>query len=276
MHPSRFALSRQAGARPGLICGRGGARLESDHASTPAPVPDSGRPDLPVPFSRLRHDVSQLPLDFGPPPPAGFDNFVAGRNRECLQTLQALSAQLRAGSAPPNRFIYVWGPAGSGKSHLAAALQEQAPAGLVVVDDCHLLAPEAQERLFHHFNSITQAAGQALVTFGDQPPARLSLMPDLASRLGWGIVFGLEPLGDDDLLAAMRGAAQERSLPIGEDVLAWLLRHTRRDMTSLKTILEGLDRLSLERQRPVNLSLLRDLLQSDLTDEADSLPDRIT
>ena len=220
--------------------------------------------------------MSQLPLDFGPPPAAGFDNFVAGRNRECLQTLQALPSQLRAASDPSSRFVYVWGPAGSGKSHLAAALQSQAAPGLVVDDDCQKLDAQAQEQLFHRFNAIAQSTGEALVTFGDQPPPRLSLMPELASRLAWGIVFGLEPLGDDELLAAMQAAAQERGLPVGEEVLGYLLRHTRRDMASLKTILDGLDRLSLERQRPVNLSLLRDLLKGAGADEAGRLPDRIT
>ena len=40
--------------------------------------------------------------------------------------------------------------------------------------------------------------------------------------------------------------------------------------------LDGLDRLSLERQRPVTLALLRDLLKRGAPDEADRLPDRIT
>lgn len=220
--------------------------------------------------------MSQLPLDFGPAPPAGFHNFVVGRNHECLQTLRGLVSQLQRGTEPPSRFVYVWGPAGSGKSHLAAALRAEAPAGLVVVDDCQALGAAAQEQLFHRFNAIAQSPGEALVTFGDQPPSRLSLLPDLASRLAWGIVFGLEPLGDDDLLAAMRNVAEERGLPIGSDVLAYLLRHTRRDMASLKTILDGLDRLSLERQRPVTLALLRTLLKGAGADEADRLPDRIT
>jgi len=242
-------------------------------------VPDSGRTTPPAPPASPvlpRSNVSQLTLDFGPPPAAGFDNFVAGRNRECLQALRTLPAQMRAGIGPPSRSIYVWGPAGSGKSHLAAALRTNLPDGLLVVDDCQDLPPEAQEQLFHRFNAMTQAHGEALVAFGDQPPPRLSLMPDLASRLGWGIVFGLEPLGDDDLVAALRGAARERGLPIGEEVLAYLLRHTRRDMASLKTILDGLDRVSLEQQRPVSLSMLRELLGRGAADDPDRLPDRIT
>jgi DnaA family protein len=224
-----------------------------------------------MPADRRSH-VSQLILDFGPPPAAGFDNFVAGGNRECVAALRELPRLLAAGIAPPHRFIYVWGPPGSGKSHLAAALASQTVAQLTVVDDCQRLGAEDQRQLFHRFDALAQAADAALVSFGDAPPARLPVMPELASRLSWGIVFALEPLADVDLLAAMQRAAQERGLSLGADVPGYLLTHTRRDMASLKTIIDRLDRLSLEQKRPINLPMLRALLK-----EAPApLPDRIT
>ena len=207
--------------------------------------------------------MSQLTLDFGPPPAADFDNFVAGANRECLETLRSLVERLRGGFEPPCRFIYVWGPAGCGKSHLAAALTAQGIGRLAVVDDCQRLTAAAQQALFHRFDRIAQAAGEALVTFGDAPPARLPLMPELGSRLGWGIVFALEPLADGDLTAAIERTARERGLLIAPDLPAYLLTHTRRDMASLKTILDRLDRLSLEQRRPVSLAMLRALLKGE-------------
>ena len=59
----------------------------------------------------------QLALDLGPPPPPSFGNFVAGANTECLARLQALAAGDRA-----QRFLYLWGPSGCGRSHLLASL----------------------------------------------------------------------------------------------------------------------------------------------------------
>ncbi len=221
--------------------------------------------------------MSQLILDFGPPPAAGFDNFVAGRNSECLATLRALTQHLRDGSAPPHRFIYIWGPAGTGKSHLAAALTSQQLMRLTVVDDCQDLDPAEQRALFHRFDAIAQAPDQVLVAFGDVPPARLPLMPELASRLAWGIVFALEPLADSDLIDALGRATRERGLALGAELPAYLLTHTRRDMGSLKAILDRLDRISLEQQRPVSLRMLRSLLKVASTATAASTPpDRIT
>jgi DnaA family protein len=218
---------------------------------------------------------SQLTLDFGPPPPPALDNFVAGRNGECLAALRALLAQLRGGVSPSTRFIYVWGPAGSGKSHLAAALEAHEIDRLVVVDDCHRLSAAAQEQLFHRFNAMTQSPSLALVAFGDEPPQRLSLTPELASRLAWGIVFALQPLADDELHAAIEHAARERGLAIGADVVSYLLRHTRREMGGLKTLLDGLDRLALEQKRPITLPLLRTLLKGGGNPSEHPMPDRM-
>lgn len=219
--------------------------------------------------------MSQLTLNFGPPPPPGFDNFVAGRNSECLAALRALLAQLRDGLSSANRFIYIWGPAGSGKSHLAAALAAQQLERLAVVDDCHRLSADGQEQFVHRFDAMTQSPLLALVAFGDGPPSRLSLMPELASRLSWGIAFGLEPLADDELQAAIESAAHDRGLSIAGDVSRYLIRHTRRDMAGMKAILDGLDRLSLEQKRPVTLPLLRALLKSGTGDSRLPMPDRI-
>lgn len=206
--------------------------------------------------------MSQLVLDFGPPPAPALGNFVPGPNGECLAALRALVDELRAGAIPANRFVYVWGPAGTGKSHLAESLERQDLARLAVVDDCQRLDAAAQARLFHRFDAMAQSPADALVVFGDRPPARLPVMPELASRLAWGMVFALEPLGDADLRTAIEQAALARGLAIGDEVCTYLLRHTRRDMSSLKAVLDGLDRLSLQQKRPVTLPLLRRLLDA--------------
>ncbi len=61
---------------------------------------------------------------------------------------------------------------------------------------------------------------------------------------------------------ALEQSARERGLNLGQDLSTYLLRHTRRDMASLKTILDGLDRLAWARKKPLTLPLLKDYLQS--------------
>ena len=61
--------------------------------------------------------MNQLILDFPAAPPS-FDTFLGQGNRELLQVL-------REQHEP---FVYVWGPAGAGRSHLLQAWAAQAEA----------------------------------------------------------------------------------------------------------------------------------------------------
>ena len=132
---------------------------------------------------------------------------------------------------------------------------------VVAIDDVQQLSAHDQGRLFDLYNRVRAADG-ALVASGDAAPAQLALRADLRSRLAWGLAFQLHPLSDAEKTAALRAHARVRALELGEDVIAYLLRHARRDMASLIGILDALDRYSLEQKRPITLPLLRDALES--------------
>ena len=215
----------------------------------------------------------QLLLQLAEPPAPTLENFVPGRNGAALQALRDI-----ASGAGGERFVYLWGGPGSGRTHLlrglvqaagangawylqgAAALGE-AGARLIAVDDVQLLGADGQIRLFDLYNRV-RTAGGALVASGDAAPAQLALREDLRSRLAWGLAFQLHPLSDQEKAAALRKHAEERALKLGEDVIAYLLQHARRDMASLVGILDALDRYSLEQKRPVTLPLVRDALEA--------------
>ena len=217
--------------------------------------------------------MRQLLLQLAPPPAPTLDNFVPGRNGAALQALRDIAQGQGA-----ERFVYLWGEPGSGRSHLLQGLVLATSGGAAVyacgaaegnadgdrvlaVDNVQNLSAGDQVRLFDHYNRARAAHG-ALVASGDAAPAQLALREDLRSRLAWGLAFQLHPLSDEEKAAALRGHARARSLALGEDVIAYLLRHAQRDMASLIGILDALDRYSLEHKRPVTLPLVRDALES--------------
>src|SRR5256885_7520262 len=73
--------------------------------------------------------MQQLPLGISPAAEPAFDNFVAGRNAEALARVRDLAV-----GAVSERIVYVWGDAGSGRTHLLRAAA-RTNASLVVVDD---------------------------------------------------------------------------------------------------------------------------------------------
>ena len=60
--------------------------------------------------------MQQLILDIGPAAEPDFDNFVAGANAEALAAVRALAEGMR-----PEAVVYLWGEAGSGRTHLLLA-----------------------------------------------------------------------------------------------------------------------------------------------------------
>jgi len=217
--------------------------------------------------------MQQLLLQLAPPPAPTLDNYVPGRNGAALQALRDI-----ARGEGSERFVYLWGEPGSGRSHLLQGLAHAAgtrkavyldgapfdrldDGQLIALDNVQDLAPDGQIALFDLYNRV-RAAGGALAASGDAAPAQLGMRADLRSRLAWGLAFQLHPLSEAEKTAALREHARARALELPEDVIAYLLKHARRDMASLIGILDALDRHSLEHQRPVTLPLVRDALES--------------
>lgn len=203
--------------------------------------------------------MQQLPLEISPPIQADFGNFVAGPNAEALARVREL-----AEGEPRERIIYLWGAPGSGRSHLLKAAGGANPA-LFIADDVETLDEATQQALFLAINEARDG-GPGVLAAGSKPPAQLALRPDVKTRLAWGLVYELVPAGDEDKVRHLKSLAQERGLQLSDDIVRYLLQRLPRDLATLRSALEVLDRYSLMRQRALTLPLVREAL-------ADKFPD---
>jgi DnaA family protein len=224
--------------------------------------------------------VTQLLLDLKPEQSPTLDNFVAGENAELVGRLHALT-DCRSFDA-----IYLWGPTGSGKSHLLAATAAEAaeqrpvsliggaevtaeisarPGALIAIDNVEALNEAAQVALFRIFNAA-RLAGLALLLSGTEPPSRLGLREDLRTRIGQTLVYEVKSLTDEEKSAALRRHALMRGMRVDEGLVRYLLIHGRRDLPSLMAVLDHLDRATLEQQRPATLPLLKEVMQLQFSD----------
>jgi DnaA family protein len=222
--------------------------------------------------------MKQLVLDLGADQSQSLESFEVGQNAELAHLMHQF-----AGRNSREHFAYLWGEASAGKTHLLHALAATpgsryigagAPSAsytftpevtLYLLDDCDQLSPDAQIDAFALFNQIREH-GAYMVSTGPVPPKVLPVREDLRTRMGWGLVYQIHGLSDDEKIAALTHAADARGLTLSASVLPYLLSHFRRDMRSLSTMLDALDQYSLETQRPVTLPLLRDLLQQANTE----------
>jgi DnaA-homolog protein len=134
---------------------------------------------------------------------------------------------------------------------------------LLAIDDIEELDDDAQIALFNAFNR-SATYNQTLLLAGPQPPRNLVVREDLRTRIGQTLVFELRPLDDATRAAILATLAERRGMKLPDEVVAFLLRHGRRDLPSLVGTIDALDAASLERKRPVTLALLRDVMQPDL------------
>jgi DnaA family protein len=150
----------------------------------------------------------------------------------------------------------MWGESGAGKTHLARAFEQgvQGRRGARVVDGVEALSAEEQNELFNAFNERSFAF--LLVTAGSAP-RDLAIRRDLATRLATGLTFRLSALTDGQKREALAAHARSRGFELSEDVSGYLLTHARRDMGSLISALDAIDRYSLETGRQVTVPLLK-------------------
>lgn len=226
----------------------------------------------------------QLPLALRLPDNETLASFFPGSNGTLLAWLQQRLDQ------PGFAALYLHGAEGTGKSHLVHALtaafaaREQpcfalalnapalpAPAvveglesfALVAFDDLDQIAGNSdwEQALFDLYNRMHETDRGLLVITASQPPRALNIqLPDLASRLDWGMVARLAPLDDDDKLQALQLRAQLRGLTMPDEVGRYLLLHVARDMRNLCRVLERLDRASLAAQRKLTVPFVKQVL----------------
>ncbi|UCH47599.1 MAG: DnaA regulatory inactivator Hda [Betaproteobacteria bacterium] len=218
--------------------------------------------------------MRQMALSLAPAPAPTLRNFVHGRNAELMSLLSALANGARA-----ERFVYIWGVRGCGKTHLLRAmgaafaehnvatavftggeLQVDIPqCEVILADDVDQLTESDQERLFNVYNKQRDGGG-VLIAAGAVPPARLELRNDLVTRLGWGLVYQVHTLSDEEKMAAMIEHARARGFSLNREVIDYLLKRQARDLPGLLGMLDALDRYSLESKRAVTIPLVRELL----------------
>lgn len=227
----------------------------------------------------------QLALGFKPREKISLSTFIPGNNSQAITDLTTTAW----GEGEP--LIYLWGGKSTGKSHLLQAAceladSEERPAvyiplqqaelfqpdilndleslKLICLDDLQQVAgdPAWEQAIFHLFNRLRDS-GASLVVTADQGPSSLPVkLPDLASRLAWGLSYQLHPLSDDEKQSALIQGAERRGLEMSRETAFYILRHAPRDMGSLRVLLDRLDRASLEAQRRLTIPFVRSLIDS--------------
>lgn len=223
----------------------------------------------------------QLPLDLAHREARSRDDLVVGpSNAEAVALMDRWPDW-------PSPVAVLAGPAGAGKSHLAAVwleasgatalspaalgpeAAEAAARGPVLIDDVDLAVID-ETGLFHLINAVRQAGTSLLMTSRRFPLAWGVRLPDLVSRLKAAATVEIhEP--DDALLAAVTTKLfADRQVEVEPHVVQFLVRRIERSLSSAIEAVARLDRAALEKKTRITRALAAQVVEAMETGRPDS------
>ena len=225
----------------------------------------------------------QIPLKLEPSRENRFEDYVLGQNAPVVESLKGLVSE-------PDKLLFLSGSEGTGKTHLlnaaCLAAREQGitafyaglrsmPKGsqqlleglenidLVCIDDLHHIAGDKiwEEALFHCLNKIRSKQGRIVLTSRQRLSALTIELPDLRSRLQWGLRMQLQVLEEEDKLIVLDRYAASLGIEIPGEVGGYLIRHSPRNLASLLNMVGRLQQAAFISKRRITVPLAREVLQ---------------
>jgi len=234
-------------------------------------------------------NISQLTLSVQLPDDETFSSYVSESNRLVVSQLKLFIEQNQSIKANQPNGFYLFGLSGVGKSHLLHACSTYAAylhktsvclscaellllsvevldgleqIDVICLDDIQLIANNSiwQQAIFDLYNRVLEQ-GNCLLISGDQSASQLKLsLPDLVSRLSWGLTEQLKPLEDEEKVTALTFRASKRGLTLSRDAANFLLNRISREMANLIASLDILDKASIREQRKITIPFIKDVL----------------
>ena len=223
----------------------------------------------------MTHKMQQIPLDIRFPKLQGREDFIIG----ACNRLAAAWINRWPDWPKPGHSLNLVGPAGAGKSHLAAIWQEMcgarlcncpeeltsivAGAGvpLVVLDKIDSAFNWPEDTLFHLFTRCDVEFG-GLLMLSEKPVAQLNWdLGDLGSRMRGAAMVSID-LPDDALIYALLDKYfTDRQLVAPPTMLSYLISRMERSFNTVQTVAAALDQRSIADKKPLSVGLARLVLR---------------
>lgn len=232
-----------------------------------------------------------------PDPDLTFDNFIqCNGNAFALELARNIAA--RAPAALPYNPLYIYADVGLGKTHLLSALANGAhnctallvntadldaeferaqrlnsraelrqwlfSADILLVDDIQLCEGRdmLQREVFSILNHIIRAK-RSVVISSDVPPTKLEgIESRLLSRLGAGVIVGLQMGNERERKQLLRHFLQDRSMSMSDDVVDYLAHNVANNVRQLKAAVSQLLMMSQLGKQALTLDMARSVAGS--------------
>jgi len=178
----------------------------------------------------------------------------------------------------PARAIVVYGPEGSGKSHLAQTWRLRAAAAELpatdvsgdalggadafVVEDVDL-NPPVEADWFHFLNLLAERRKWALFTARLAPIRWQTALPDLSSRMRALPAVGIARPEDTLVEAVLVKHLTDRQLRVAPEVVRYVAQRLERSLAAVARVAAALDAAALAQKRAPTIPLARQVMRAE-------------
>jgi chromosomal replication initiator protein len=234
----------------------------------------------------------QLILNFPSHPEYNFSNFVVSDgSRIACEAAKGLCSK----NPVSFKTLYIFGQKNLGKTHLLLSignhaaktglhavciqgqdflekmistedpketLQQLTHVDFFLLDNIECLAhsQNAQEKLYHIYNEISEKGGKLVFTASLPPDKTQGIEDYLTSRFQWGLVTEITPIDDTTTAKIILKLAKDINLKFPEPIIQFLLSRIPRDFISIQNAVTTINRESFIHKKKVTLRLVKSAL----------------
>ena len=178
----------------------------------------------------------------------------------------------------PSRFINIFGPKGCGKTHLANILSSKIGSLIIsankidnnvigkyktkeclIIDDFN---NDIEENLLYSIINLALQDNKYLIISSPISLKKFKIkLKDLNSRFTSFIEVGIDLPTDDLIKVILTKNFSDKQISIGKKNIDYILKNIDRSYEKINLFSNSIDNLSLEKAKPINLQLIKDVLK---------------
>ena len=199
------------------------------------------------------------------------DFYVSPSNQEAYDFINSWPKWIK-------RIINIFGPSGSGKSHLASILKNKTSCLSINSNDLDektflkfktkeaLIIENLDEKiseklLFSLWNTILQDNKYLLITSQKPINALKFKLRDLTSRINSSLIIGISLPSDDLISVILAKNFSDKQIKVEKKYIEYIIKRIERSYEKISKFILVLDKYSLKKGNPVSLKLIKEVLK---------------
>jgi DnaA family protein len=130
----------------------------------------------------------------------------------------------------------------------------------VCIDNVESLNTVQQRDLFNLYNK-SNGTGLKLIVSSTILPSELELLEDLKTRLSLATIFSLQIPDDDIKRIIIEHQVADKNISIDSKIYDYLFKYYSRDLTGLLSLIDRLDKASLQEKNNITIPLVKQVLK---------------